>query len=68
MFGGDGGDRRLDSDVERARVNATRAVRAALVRIQEHDPELGRHLERTVRTGRFCVYQPDPRAPIEWKV
>jgi hypothetical protein len=46
----------------------TRAIRSALARIREHNPELGRHLERTVRTGTFCAYQPDPRATIDWTV
>jgi tetratricopeptide (TPR) repeat protein len=63
-----GRDRRMGSDAERSRVNVTRAIRSALARIREHNPELGRHLERTVRTGTFCAYQPDPRATIDWTV
>jgi hypothetical protein len=31
------------------------------------DPALGEHLSRTVRTGRYCSYTPDPRAPITWE-
>ena len=61
-----GRDRRLGSDAERARVNVTRAIRTSMARIGEHHPELAAHLERTVRTGTFCVYEPDPRAPISW--
>jgi tetratricopeptide (TPR) repeat protein len=61
-----GRDRRVGSDAERARVNVTRAIRSSIARIQDHDPEMGRHLERTVRTGTFCVYESDPRATVDW--
>jgi hypothetical protein len=30
-------------------------------------PRVGRHLAATVRTGRYCSYTPDPRAPIAWE-
>ena len=26
------------------------------------------YLEATVRTGTFCSYVPDPRAPVAWRV
>jgi hypothetical protein len=29
---------------------------------------LGRELEATIRTGTFCVYEPDPRRPLRWQV
>lgn len=63
-----GRDRRAGSASERARAAVTRAVRAALGRITEHHAPLGRHLERTIRTGTFCSYAPDPRAPVAWRV
>ena len=53
---------------ERARLNVTRAIRAAVRRIAEHEPELGHLLQRSIRTGSFCVYEPDPGAPLEWEV
>ena len=62
-----GRDRRMGSPSERARVSVTRAIRSALARIREHGPALGDHLERTIRTGSFCCYAPDPRAPIDWR-
>ena len=61
-----GRDRRAASNAERARVNVTRAIRAAMERIAEHSPTLGRHLSVTIRTGTFCAYQPDPRVPVTW--
>jgi tetratricopeptide (TPR) repeat protein len=61
-----GRDRRAASASERARVAVTRAVRQAITRINEHHPELGEHLDRTIRTGTYCAYFPDPRAPSDW--
>jgi tetratricopeptide (TPR) repeat protein len=63
-----GRDRVAASAAERARVSVTRAIRAALARIREQDVALADHLDATVRTGTFCSYTPDPRAPIDWKV
>jgi hypothetical protein len=63
-----GRDRRAASSAERARVNVTRAIKSALTRIDEHSSALGAHLERTVRTGTFCSYRPDPRLPIAWQL
>ena len=55
-----GRDRRAASTSERARVSVTRAVRQAMVRVGEHHPELGEHLDRTIRTGAYCAYVPEP--------
>ena len=61
-----GRDRRAGSASERARAAVTQAVRHAMARITEHHPELGEHLNRTVRTGTYCVYLPDSRVPAAW--
>ena len=61
-----GRDRRAASASERARAGVTRAIRQAITRIAEHHPLLGEHLSRTVRTGTYCAYMPDPRAPAGW--
>jgi hypothetical protein len=53
---------------ERARINVTRAIKAALRRIAELEPELGHLLRGTVRTGTSCAYEPDPGVPLEWEV
>lgn len=55
-----GRDRKAASASERARVNVTRAIRSAVKRIGENDPELGRSLETAVKTGTFCSYRPLP--------
>jgi tetratricopeptide (TPR) repeat protein len=62
-----GRDRRAASHAERARLNATRAIRAAVANLARQNPALGRHLAATIRTGRYCSYTPDPRAPIAWE-
>jgi tetratricopeptide (TPR) repeat protein len=62
-----GRDRTTGSAAERARVNITRAIRAAMSRIRAHSPALAGHLDATIHTGTFCCYAPDPRAPITWR-
>ncbi|MBW3662790.1 MAG: response regulator transcription factor [Actinobacteria bacterium] len=61
-----GRDRPVSSDVERARISVTRGIRRAVRRIEEVHPELGRHLDRSVRTGTFCCY--DPEVPVDWEL
>jgi len=56
------------SPIERARVSATRAIRAAIRSIQENDRALGRHLTVTVKTGTFCSYVPDPELTVTWRL
>jgi AAA ATPase domain len=63
-----GRDRKAASNPERARVSVTKAIRATIKRVGEHDPELGHELGVTIRTGTFCTYQPDPRRPLVWRV
>jgi hypothetical protein len=63
-----GRDRRAASTAERARVNATRAIRKAIGRIEECDSALGQHLDRAVRTGTFCAYDPSPQDEVAWEL
>lgn len=44
--------------VERRRVSVTKTIRGAVARIARHDPALGLHLARSIRTGAFCCYAP----------
>jgi len=53
-----GRERKVGSAAERARVNVQRRIRDAIRRIESHHPELGKHLERSVRTGTYCAYEP----------
>jgi hypothetical protein len=54
------------SNDERARVAVRKAIVAALARIAETDPWLGRHLNERVRTGLECRYESDPERPVRW--
>jgi hypothetical protein len=60
--------RALVDDAERARQSVTKAIHAVQRRIREHDPALAAHLDRSVRTGTFCAYDPDPALGITWDV
>lgn len=59
--------RTVGDGLERARTSATRSLRYALKRISQHHPRLGEHLARTIRTGTYFAYDPDPRAPVQWQ-
>jgi tetratricopeptide (TPR) repeat protein len=63
-----GRDRRASSASERARSAVTRAIRLALTRVREHNPSLGQHFDRTIRTGAHCTYLPEPRSRVDWKL
>jgi len=59
----DGGSRRFaNTATERARKAVTARIRDAIRRISDAHPELGTHLDRTIRTGTTCRYEPDRTA------
>ena len=62
-----GRDRRAGSVAERARLNVTRAIKAALQKISERNAPLGELLGRVIKTGLFCSYVADSRIPINWQ-
>jgi predicted ATPase len=53
------GPRRTGDPAEKARAAVTARIRAALAKIREVHPVLGRHLDRSIITGRFCSYRPE---------
>jgi hypothetical protein len=63
-----GRDRGVPGADERARVNVTRTLRAALDRVAGAAPRAGAHLSESVHTGRACRYQPAPGGPRRWRV
>jgi len=64
-----GGRRRTTgSGAERARVTVRKAIATALDAIHGADPVVARHLSARVRTGLRCCYEPDPDAPVEWRL
>ncbi len=63
-----GRDRRAASPAERARVNVTRAIKAAVQKLSTHHPALGRYLSSTINTGTYCSYAPDLSLPSPWQL
>jgi hypothetical protein len=63
-----GRPRSITVEAERARVNVTRTLRAAIDRIAAEAPQAAAHLDASLRTGRFCRYQPAPGGPARWHV
>lgn len=60
------GARGATSAQERARVNVRNCVSAALRAVRRHDEGLWRHLVNAIKTGTYCVYEPD--RPIDWEL
>jgi len=67
-FGLGGRSRRASSATERARLNVTRALRAATARLSEIVPEAGAVLDQRLRTGIYCAYEPEESDPVRWAV
>lgn len=57
-FGLGGRSRTAASAAERARLNVTRSLRKALSQLNEALPGAGAVLDRRVRTGMYCAYEP----------
>jgi tetratricopeptide (TPR) repeat protein len=63
-----GRNRLASLENERARVNVTRTLRAAIERIAPAAPGAAAHLRASVRTGTACRYEPAPGGPSRWHV
>ncbi len=61
-----GRSRRQTDRGERARQAVRARVRDAIRRVERVNPRLARHLERSLRTGYFCRYQPEE--PVAWEL
>ena len=59
-----GRERQLAAPAERARKAVTMRIRNSVGRIAKVHPQLARHLEKSVRTGTFCCYEPERL--VEW--
>jgi AAA ATPase domain len=62
-----GRNRRAASASERARQTINKTIRAAMERIARSDALLADIFSRSIRTGTFCSYRPDPNLPIRWE-
>jgi hypothetical protein len=65
-YGLGGRPRHAGASAERARTAVRSRIHDAMQRIDVAHPLLGRHLTHSVRTGSYCVYQPEP--PVDWTV
>lgn len=54
-----GKTRRTGDPVEKVRSAVTLRIRGAIQKIKASHPELGRHFHLAVRTGTFCLYEPE---------
>jgi hypothetical protein len=63
-----GRSRRSNSIAERARVNVSRAISSTIRRLRTIHASAGEHFDRSVKTGTFCSYRPDPRSRRPWEV
>ena len=65
-FGLGGRARSTGSSAERGRSAVTGRIRAAIRKLAQVHPELGRHLTNSVRAGTWCSYRPE--ADVVWNV
>ena len=56
--------RRGGSTAERARSAVTHRIRSTIRKLGAAHPDLGRHLEASIRTGTYCSYRPE--RPTSW--
>jgi hypothetical protein len=56
--------RMAGSPAERMRKAVTYRIRHAISQVADAHPELGRHLQASVRTGTWCGYSPEH--PVDW--
>lgn len=59
--------RKAGSHRERARLMVTKAIKAALAKLNTSHATLGHHLGTCIKTGNFCIYEPGPERP-EWRL
>jgi hypothetical protein len=66
-FGLGGRDRRISSEVERARCTVTKRIKQSINKISEAIPLLGRYLAAQIKTGYFCSYNLSQEHLVTWK-
>jgi hypothetical protein len=63
-----GRGREVGASAERARTAVARSIRYALDQLVVVQPDLARHLDRSLRTGTYCCYEEDPLTPLAWRL
>jgi TolB-like protein len=61
-----GRPRELGGRAERARSAVTWRIRSAIKKIRAAHPQLGQHLDNSIKTGVFCVYEPEE--DVAWRL
>jgi hypothetical protein len=61
-----GRDRKIGSRAERDRLRITNSIKYVIPGILRHHPQVGAHLQRAIRTGRFCSYAVQPGEALDW--
>jgi hypothetical protein len=61
-----GRGRHAGASTERARIAVRKAIATALIKIDQHAPDVARLLRDAVRTGITCRYDPNPDNPVTW--
>ncbi len=56
--------RSFPDETERARIAVGKAIRRAVARITQADPQIGAHLGVTLHTGALCCYLPADPGPV----
>ncbi|WP_422107226.1 tetratricopeptide repeat protein [Winogradskyella sp.] len=58
--------RKVGSTIEKARSAVTWRIRSSIKKIDALHPELGKHLSKSIKTGTYCMYQPE--YDINWSL
>ena len=58
--------KKLDYANDRARKSVSFSIRTIVKKIRQKHPELGQHLENSIKTGFFCSYSPEN--PTSWEI
>jgi len=58
--------RKVQDPVDKARSAITWRIRTAIQKIEKENPDLGKHLSLSIKTGIFCSYSPEKA--INWSV
>ena len=61
-----GRDRKIGSRAERDRLRITNSIKYAIPAILRLHPQIGAHVQRTIRTGRFCSYAAHKGEAVDW--
>jgi len=56
--------RKSNDPLDRTRSAVTWRIRNAIQKIEKQNPELGKHLAMSIKTGLFCSYNPEKN--ISW--